>query len=236
MIFNTEPQNWKELQIFVGQMFKECGFQTEISKIIYLVRGRKEIDVYAQDSSSEYKPIILVECKFWNKAVNQDIIHAFRSVISDFGANLGFIVSKNGFQSGSYEAVKNTNVRLVSLKDLETKYYLKWKQGMVNKYIKYADKLFPYWDPSGGKMAEDGGKISWETQQLVYEAYIPICRLGPHDLYHGFRREYPIKVPILNDKLKIVGKNEILNDREYFDFVEENKEKALTHFKILYRE
>jgi hypothetical protein len=57
MIFDNEPNNWKDLQNFVGQMFNECGFETEISKVVELVRGKKEIDVYTQDNSSEYKPI-----------------------------------------------------------------------------------------------------------------------------------------------------------------------------------
>ena len=160
MIFNSEPQNWKELQAYVGQMFEECGFETEISKIVDLARGKKEIDVFVRDTSSEYCPIILVECKFWNKPVNQETIHSFRTVMADFGANLGFIVSKNGFQAGCYDAVKKTNVRLVSLKELEKEFYQKWKQAMVKKYTPFADKLFPYWDTSGGKMAPDGGKIN----------------------------------------------------------------------------
>ena len=144
MIFNTEPKNWKDLQKYVGQLFEECGFETQIAKEISLVRGKKEVDVYAQDTSSEYKPIIIVECKHWNKAIPIEVIHSFRTVLSDFGANLGFIVSKNGFQSGCYKAVENTNMRLVSLLELETEYYSKWKQAMVKKYIKYADILFPY--------------------------------------------------------------------------------------------
>lgn len=237
MIFKSEPQNWKELQNYVGQMFEECGFETEISKVVDLIRGKKEIDVYTKDTSSEYHPIILVECKFWNKAVNQETIHSFRTVVTDFGANFGFIVSKCGFQAGCYEAVEKTNVRLVSLKELEKEYYTKWKQAMAKKYVFFADRLFSYWDPAGGKMPPDGGKIDWETQQLLYAAYSPVCGLGPGDfMLHGFRRQYPIKVPVLNDALEVTGEIDISNDREYFDFVEENKEKALKHFKILYRE
>jgi len=237
MIFNSEPQNWKELQNYVGQMFEECGFETEISKVVNLIRGKKEIDVYTIDSTSEYQPTILIECKFWNKPVNQETIHSFRTVVADFGANLGFIVSKNGFQSGCYEAVKKTNVRLVSLKELEKEYYQKWKQAMAKTYTPYADKLFPYWDPSGGKMPLDGGKIDWNMQQLVHEAYRPVCSLGPTDfMMYGFKRQFPMKLPILNDELAVIGKINILNDRDYFDFVENSKEKALRHFKILYRE
>ncbi|MDX9696341.1 MAG: restriction endonuclease [Bacteroidales bacterium] len=236
MIFDTEPNSWKELQDFVGQMFDECGFRTEISKVVDLVRGTKEIDVYTQDTKSEYKPIILIECKYWSKAVPQEIIHSFRSVVSDFGANLGFIVSKNGFQSGSYEAVKNTNIRLVSLKELESEYYLKWVQGMVEKYLSFADRLFPYWDYAG-KLPKDGGKIDFEKQKLIHSSYYPICSLVPgEEKLNGFKREYPLIVPVINDKLEQIGIEEILTDRQYFNFVERNKDKSLRHFKILYRE
>lgn len=236
MIFDDEPNNQKDLQSFVGQLFNECGFVTEVSKVVNLVRGKKEIDVYTQDISSEYKPIILVECKFWTSPVSQETIHSFRTVVADFGANLGFIVSKNGFQSGSYEAVKNTNIRLVSLKELEREYYVKWKQSMTNRYMPYADRLFPYWDYVG-KKSVDGGKIDFEKQELVHSAYRPICSLGPHDqMLDGFIRKYPIELPIINDELEQIGITQIITDRQYFDFVEKNKEQSLKHFKILYRE
>ena len=236
MIFDTEPQSWTELQNYVGQMFDECGFQTEISKVVELVRGKKEIDVYTQDIRSEYKPIILVECKFWNKAISQETIHSFRTVVSDFGANIGFIVSKNGFQKGSYEAADKTNIRLVTLKELENEYYSKWKQGMTQKYMSYADRLFPYWDYPG-KMPDDGGKIDFNTNQLIYKAYSPICGLGPQDqMLNGFKRIYPIKIPIIDDDFQIIGERDILTDRQFFDFIEENKDKSYEHFRKLYRE
>jgi hypothetical protein len=236
MIFDTEPNNWKELQDFVGQMYRECGFETEVSKVVDLVRGKKEIDVYTQDNSSEYKPIILVECKFWNSSISQETIHSFRTVVGDFGANIGFIVAKNGFQSGSYEAVRNTNIRLVTLKELEREYYSKWKQNLAKHYMAYADRLFPNLDYAG-KMPVDGGTIDFDKQQLLYSAYSPICSLGPDDLSHrGFVRNYPMTLPVVNDELVQTGTTQILTDRQYFDFVESKKDEALRHFKILYRE
>ncbi len=236
MIFDTEPQNWTDLQNYVGQMFKECGFETEISKVVELVRGKKEIDVYTQDIKSEYKPIILIECKFWNKPVNQETVHSFRTIVSDFGGNIGFIVSKNGFQRGSYQAAEKTNIKLVTLKELENEYYKKWKQGMIEKYMPYADRLFPYWDYPG-KIPNEGGTINFEINQLIYKAYSPICKIGPQDqMPDGFKRKYPIILPILNNDFQIVGEKEILSDRQYFDFVEENKDRVFEQFKKLYRE
>ncbi|MCF7843450.1 restriction endonuclease [Candidatus Gracilibacteria bacterium] len=236
MIFNTVPKDWKDLQNCVGQMFRECGFETEVSKVVDLVRGKKEIDVYAKDASSAYQPIFLVECKFWNKPVDQETIHSFRTVVSDFGANTGFIVSKNGFQKGALNAVVNTNIQLVSLDGLCDMYYSRWRHSMYKKYLPYADTLFPYWDDFG-KKAADGNPISYTVKQIVYDAYQPICSLGPLDqLKGGFSRVYPMVIPEIDDNLEIIGEKIISNDREYFNFCEQNKEKAIKHFKILFRE
>ncbi len=105
-------------------MFNECGFETEISKVVDLVRGKKEIDVFAQDTTSEHHPVIVVECKFWSKSVDQETVHSFRTVVEDCGANIGLIVSKSGFQSGCYDAAEKTNARLLSLRER-----LRWLQG-----------------------------------------------------------------------------------------------------------
>jgi hypothetical protein len=238
MIFNSEPNSWEELQNYVGQLFTECGFETKISETVELARGNKEIDVLAIDTQSEYRPIIMVECKYWSTPIKQDTIHSFRTVVADYGGNIGYIVSKNGFQSGSYEAVKKTNIRLVCLKDLETEYFDKWVRAMVERYLPIADFLFPYWDPTGGKMPQHNAKkFSWEMSQLVHQAYVPICSLGSWEFMDKkFWRKYPMELPVLNDELEVVSAVILNNHREYFDFVEKNKEKAVLHFKILYGE
>jgi hypothetical protein len=119
---------------------------------------------------------------------------------------------------------------------LEAEYFGKWKQGMVERYMPFADRLFPYWDYVG-KMPQDGGRIDFDKQQLIHAAYKPICSLGPQDkMLSGFSRKYPMTVPVIDDKLEPIGEETIETDRQYFDFVEKNKEQALRHFKILYRE
>jgi hypothetical protein len=72
---------------------------------------------------------------------------------------------------------------------------------------------------------------------LIYQAYEPICHLGPSDdMDKSFTRKFPINVPVINDNLEIVQRCIINTYREFFDFIDKNKEKALKHFKILYRE
>jgi hypothetical protein len=234
-IFSNRPSTWQDLQNFVGKLFSEIGYAVEVSKVISLVRGNKEIDVFVQDTKSEYGTTFLIECKHWSKPVNQETVHAFHTIMNDAGANFGFIVSKNGFQSGSYEAVEKTNINLVTLEELEERFYGKWQVGMAKKLMPLADRLFPYWDTVGGKQPKGGG-ISWDTHQLLNRANHPFVRLGPGDVQSFREREYPQILPVLDDKFAITDYVTLNNDRDYFDFIENNAEKSLRQYQLLYRE
>src|SRR3954463_1628988 len=100
-------------------MFTEIGCTTSESYVATLVRGQKEIDVYVEDSVVVPRQTYAVECKLWKKAVEQETIHAFRTVCADLGVTIGFVVAKNGFQSGAHAAVERTNVRLVTFEELQ---------------------------------------------------------------------------------------------------------------------
>lgn len=236
MIFNSAPETWKDLQDYVGQLFSEMGYHVEIAKTIDLVRGKKEVDVYVRDTNAAYQPTFLIECKHWNSSVPQEVVHSFHTVIEAFGGNFGFIVAKSGFQEGAYEAAKSTNIRLVSLTELEREYYAQWQHGMVSRYLPLADHLFPYWDPSGGKIPRDGKPISRETMQLLTVAFAPIMNLGEWNLNGKLKARYPMTIPVLSDQLQVINEITLNNDRDYFDFIEANKEKVIKQFKILYRE
>ena len=50
LIFDREPEDWRELQNMVGQLFREMGCEVEISRRLEHVRGAKEIDVNVRDT------------------------------------------------------------------------------------------------------------------------------------------------------------------------------------------
>lgn len=119
MIFDNDPSSWQELQNMTYQMFTELGCISKINHRIVLVRGAKKIDVYVEDRGITPQAIYLCECKFWNKLVPQEIAHSFRTVVSDSGANMGFIISKRGFQPGAYEAAEKTNIKILNFIELQ---------------------------------------------------------------------------------------------------------------------
>lgn len=235
-IFDHEPTDWSQLQDLVAQLFSDVGCNVRVSERVKLVRGEKEIDVLVRDPHTTPASIYLCECKFWNKAIPQEVIHAFRTVVADFGAHRGFIISRVGFQAGAKEAVKNTNVDLLTFDDLQSLFFDRWRVAMGRRYRPEADRLFPYWDYPG-KMP----KIKWQKehvqhQQLLIEAYHPLVHIGPLFEQQGFVWNLPITLPRLDAEGKQNGTLTLSTYREVYDFIEKNKDAALRHFQVLYGE
>jgi len=57
------------------------------------------------------------------------------------GANTGFIVSKNGFQSGAREAARFTNIQLVTFEELQHLYGNEWFRKQKANLTPFLDKL-----------------------------------------------------------------------------------------------
>lgn len=106
------PTNWKYLQNEVSQFLNELEFK---SYTPYLCENNSisfEIDVYAEKYISSIPINILIECKYWNSLVPQDVVFSMITRVNKYGANLGIIISKAGFQKGSIKSINNTNILL----------------------------------------------------------------------------------------------------------------------------
>lgn len=235
-IFDHEPANWRELQDRVAQLFSEIGCDVKVGERVKLVRGEKEIDVQVHDIQTTPASVYLCECKFWSNPIPQEVIHSFRTVLSDFGAHRGFIISRVGFQSGAKEAVKNTNLDLLTFEEVQSLFFDRWRIAMGKRYESYADRLFPYWD-FPGKMP----KIKWEKehvdrQQLLMEAYLPLVRIGPLFQMQGSVWKLPMTLPNLDENGDTEGTITLTTYRQVYDFIDRSKDLALKHFQVLYGE
>ena len=67
MIFDRQPQDWRDLQNMVAQMFEELGCEVIAGEQVSLVRGKKEIDVLVRDPSTVSALLYFCECKHWQK-------------------------------------------------------------------------------------------------------------------------------------------------------------------------
>lgn len=68
----------------------------------------------------------VVECKNWSNSIPQHVVHAFTSVMHETGANIGFIVSKVGLQSGAEQYTRNTNIIGMTFEELQGRYFEPW--------------------------------------------------------------------------------------------------------------
>lgn len=92
MLTTHIPADWRDLQTAVASILAQSGFSVQIEKVIQTVRGRAEIDVFGQEAVEGRTYTVLCECKNWAARVPQNVIHGFRTVIGDAGANLGYII------------------------------------------------------------------------------------------------------------------------------------------------
>ena len=166
MINSTLPDDWRDLQDQVAQILEECGFETEVEKRIDTARGTVDIDVFAEDPSQPPPVIYLCECKHWQSAVPKSVVHALITVISDFGANWGFIISSAGFQSGAYEAAKHSNVRLLTWREFQELFTDRWfERYMAACLAEEADPLVEYTEPINSRVFRKADALSAEAQE-----------------------------------------------------------------------
>lgn len=148
MISSSAPSDWRELQREAGLILSQCGFTVEVEKKLRTVRGNVELDVYAEETVRGRKYSIACECKHWKSNVPQSVIHSFRTVVSDVGANIGYVISLKGFQSGSFDASELTNLKLVSWKEFQEAFCETWLVHYLSPRItKELDPILSFTEP-----------------------------------------------------------------------------------------
>lgn len=202
MIESKIPNTWVDLQNEVFKIFLECGFESETPKIIETVRGKVEVDVFAVDSSFKPAPVYLCECKHWKSAIPQTIIHGFRTVVSDFGANWGLIISLNGYQSGAFEAIKNTNIKLLNWLEFQNLFEERWYKDYFQRQLNYvAEPLIDYTEPINSRIFEKADLLTPSAQEEFRRLRSKYGNIAftAISLYAPWHSNELIKLP-LNDK------------------------------------
>ncbi|SEO63781.1 Restriction endonuclease [Halorientalis persicus] len=80
--------------------------------------GTKEMDVVVWDRRGRYTVTTLIECKFHDEPIEQEVVDSLVGVLDNSDANKGVVVSKNGFQSGAKERAKGSGIELWTLRQI----------------------------------------------------------------------------------------------------------------------
>lgn len=114
----TTP-DWYSFQEEIKDFFISIGAEASTNISIPGVRTSHDVDVSIKIKFLGEDLNWLIEAKHWNSKVKKSQVLAFRSIVEDIGADRGFVISKVGFQSGAFEAAKNTNIRLKTFDELK---------------------------------------------------------------------------------------------------------------------
>jgi len=230
VITEKAPDTWQALQTEVAKILADCGFTVEVEKTIATVRGEVEIDVYAEEMIKGRKHTILCECKHWKSRVPQNVIHGFRTVVADIGANTGYLISMNGFQTGSFSAAELTNIELVTWEQFQGEFEETWYDEYFSPQIAeqldpimtYTEPLAPKWFPD---LPEHEKKNYVELKRKYDHFGWMIMSFTPYTSRMLGRSEPRPTLPIID---RIAGKEailetiprEILEARGYREFFE----------------
>lgn len=166
VINSSVPDQWRKLQSDVAQILSECGFNTETEKNITTARGEVEIDVFAEDPTQTPRTTYLCECKLWNSNVPRREVHAFRTVVNDYGANWGLIISNLGFQRGAYGAAEHTNLKLLNWIEYQSLFVERWyREYMLKVLNKEAGPLCEYTEPINSRIFRKADALPHENQK-----------------------------------------------------------------------
>ncbi|MCC7423769.1 MAG: restriction endonuclease [Planctomycetaceae bacterium] len=149
MRINPEPPtSWQDLQEQVALILTECKLSAEIEQSVTTARGTVSVDVVAVDLTQNPTQSYLCECKYWSKRISKDVVHSFRTVVADYGANSGLLISSAEFQKGAYEAASFSNVKLLTWDHFEQLWTARWIEHYLRPRLYEAHEvLSDYMEP-----------------------------------------------------------------------------------------
>jgi restriction system protein len=178
------PESWQDLEARVAQILSECGYDVEVQKKVRLARGEVNIDVYAVDHTSPPN-IFAFECKLWTRPATRSVVHAFRTVVGDSGANTGFIISTAGFQQGAVDAAAYSNVRLLDWAQFQEMFVERWFEYFVDRVEREAKELHPYTEPYNPRIFGKADALPPERSAQFWALRDKYAALGMVDMIWG---------------------------------------------------
>lgn len=173
LITSAVPEGWKDLETLVTAILNESGMDATHQVNLDLPRGNVDVDVYAEETVDGIVHRIVCECKNWKHNIPKEVVHAFRTVMQETGANRGYIISRMGFQSGAVEAAKATNVNLVTFEEFQERYFDKWYRHRCRAIEDAVGDFNTYYEPLGppgySRLENDEERAAYDA---VWDRYL----------------------------------------------------------------
>lgn len=240
-IYHDEPKDWKDLQIRVAKIFSDMGYDAEIEKDLALVRGKVNVDVFATRKILNTEETQIAECKYWTTAVPKTVVHSVRTILSDYGANTGYIISRKGFQEGAYEAVQNSNLHLFDFNQFQTEFRTQWINNVVDELEmigyplrKYSDHMesfyYKYYDELEESKQKQFRQLQYEYENISMKTF----RFYYKNIING-KLELNCLDNVVQDNSKTFPKDITINClMDYFEYLKRISKEGVAKFDNLF--
>lgn len=117
--------DWKSYEEITKDIYetlgKEIGVKIECFGNNCKLTGKSgvdhQIDVLTSHSDGLHNYKTIIECKYWNKTINKDIVMKLMAIMTDVDANKAVLVSKLGFTPDAIQTARHNNVGLIELRE-----------------------------------------------------------------------------------------------------------------------
>ncbi len=125
MSYNTEV-NWEEYEAITKYIYESLGAQYGIKvkgygnkfKVIGKSGIKHQVDVLTEQCDGGKQLLTAIECKYWNKKVNKDVVMKLSKIMEDSDIESGIIVCKAGFTKDTIAFAQHEGIKLVELKEI----------------------------------------------------------------------------------------------------------------------
>jgi hypothetical protein len=119
--------DWEQYEAITKYIYASLGAQFGIKVKGYgrkfKVKGKSgvdhQVDVLTEQSNGEGQLLTAIECKYWNRKVNKDVVMKLSKIMEDSDITSGIIVCKAGFTRDSQTFAEHEGIKLVELREVE---------------------------------------------------------------------------------------------------------------------
>lgn len=121
--------DWQAYESVTKYIYETLGYEFGIKiegygdscKVMGKSGVKHQIDVLTSSSDGKNKYQTAIECKYWKKKVNKDIVMKLSKTIEDADIDKGIIVSKSGFTKDTIDFARHYNIDIVELREVGEK-------------------------------------------------------------------------------------------------------------------
>ncbi len=144
----TSPK-WKKFEKVVYEIQKTLAQDADVKLDDSLYghdsKQNRQIDISIKRSIGQYKLLIIIDCKDYDKPLDVKDIGEFATVLRDVKANKGAMISSQGFTKAALELAKTYGIdtlRLIDTKNVDWKVYASIPVVLERTYLKNFKFIF----------------------------------------------------------------------------------------------